>query len=230
MNTSKSIIPKWVVTVVSLLFIGFGIYAVILLTSKKTGDEGCYSFNDNTKQGWTLDQLYDIDLNQSQIIKDNLHLMSQVKIPYEPLELTCNQGFLQASTLNYQIPDSLVSNCLFYFVSPDLTGNPDWQEIIGFSFDITRNFTNTSGDRYKYEVFAEIIVENESGDEEILFENFIDPDKKSYLKLSNIGIPYYFRCIPVELANDIYTIKQLRIGCITPGYNFNPNDQFKGLG
>jgi len=228
MNTSQSKIPKWVVTVIILIFIGFGIYAVMLLTSKKTGDEGCFSFNDEKVQGWTLDQLYNIDLSQSQIIKDDKHLKSQVKISYEPLELSCKKGFLQASTPNYQVPDSLVNNCMFYFVSPTLTSDPDWQEIIGFRFDITRNFTSTLGDRYKYEVFAEIIVENENGDEEVLFENFIDPDKKSYLNLSKLGIPYYYRCIPVELSNNTYTIKQLRIGCIAPGYSFNPNDQFKG--
>ena len=59
-----------------LIFIGFGIYAIILLTSKKPGEEGCFSFNDGTLQGWTLDQLYDINLNQSQIIKDDKHITS----------------------------------------------------------------------------------------------------------------------------------------------------------
>ncbi|MCD4731286.1 MAG: hypothetical protein K8R74_11830 [Bacteroidales bacterium] len=228
MNKSQAKIPKWVVTVLILIFIGFGIYTVIFLASKKTGEEGCFSFNDGTIQGWTLDQLYDIDLNQSQIIKDNKHNTSQVKIPYEPFKLSNNPDELLALASVYQVPDSAINNCLFYFVSPELSDNPDWQNITGFRFDITRNFTSTSGDWYGHKVFAEIIVENESGDEEILFENFIDPDKKSYLNISNLGIPYYYRCIPVELSDGIYTIKQLRIGCILIGYNFNPNIQFNG--
>lgn len=228
MNTSQTKIPKWVAIILILVLIGFGIYAIILLTDKKTGQEGCFNLNEGTLQGWTLDQLYDIDLNQSQIIKDDKHNKSQVKIPYEPFKLSNNQGVLQAYAPTYQVPDSTVNNCLFYFVSPELSGDPNWQNAAGFRFDITRNFTSSSGDWYGHKVFAEIIVENESGDKEILFENFIDPDKKSYLDISNLGIPYYYRCIPVELSDGIYTVKQLRIGCILIGYNFNPYVEFNG--
>ena len=117
---------------------------------------------------------------------------------------------------------------MFYFVSPELSNDLNWQNAIGFRFGIIRNFTSSSGDWYRYNIFAEMIVENESGEEEILFENFIDPEKKSYLNISNLGIPYYFRCIPVELSDGIYTVKQLRIGCILNGHNFNPNIQFNG--
>ena len=226
MKTSQEIIPKWVVAVVILIFIGFGIYAIILLTSKKPAEEGCFSFNKGT-QGWTLDQLYDIDLNQSQIIKDDKHNTSQVKIPYEPFKFSNNPDELIAYPSVYQVPDSTVNNCLFYFVSPVLYDDPNWQNIAGFRFDITRSFTSIPADWYGY-VFAEIIVENESGDEKILFENFIDPDKKSYLDISRLGIPYLYQCIPVELSDGIYTVKQLRIGCITIGYNLNSYAVFKG--
>lgn len=228
MNTSQAIIPKWVVTVIILIFIGFGIYSVILLTSKKADDEICFSFNDGTLQGWSIDQLYDIDLTQSQIIKDNKHLTSQEKIPFEILELSNNQGLLQASTPNYQVPDSSVNNCLFYFVSPELSDNPNWQNISGFKFDISRSFTSSTGDWYGHKVFAEIKVENKSGNEEILFENLIDPDKKSYLDISMLGVPHYYRCIPRELTEGDYKIKQLRVGCIIPGFNCNSNVKFLG--
>ena len=230
MNTSKAIIPKWVAAVIILIFIGFGIYVIYLLTSKETSEKGCFSFNDGTLQGWTIDQVYDIDLNQSQVIKDNKHNTSQVKIPYEPFELSIKQGVLQAYTPDYQVPDSSVNNCVFYFVSPDLSDNPDWQNIVGFRFDITRTFTSTTGDWYGHKVFAEIITENESGDEEILFENFVDVNKKTYLSITNLDIPYYFQCKPTELniAGSNYKVKQLRIGCTLIGHNFNPNVQFSG--
>jgi hypothetical protein len=117
---------------------------------------------------------------------------------------------------------------MFFFVSPDLTDDLDWQNIAGFSFGITRSFTCTSGDWYQYNIFAEIIAEDESGTEVILFENLLDPEKKSYLHLYNVNIPYYKYCIPTELSSSVYTIKQLRIGCILNGYNFNPNIQFSG--
>lgn len=230
MNTSQAKIPKWVVTVIILIFIGFGIYAIILLTSKKSGEEGCFSFNEGTLQGWTLDQLYDIDLNQSQIIKDDKHIKSQVKIPYEPFKLSNNPEELLAHASVYQVPDSTIDHCLFYFVSPELSDDPDWQNIAGFRFDITREFTSSSGDWYTHKVFAEIIVANESGAEEILFENFIDPNKKSHLNIIKKDIPYFFRCIPTELqaSSSSYTIKQIRIGCIMMGFNYNPNVQFSG--
>lgn len=228
MNTSKAIIPKWVVTVIILLFIGFGIYAVILFTSKRSSEESCFSFNDGTTQGWTLDQLYDIDLNQSQIIKDGKHNTSQVKIPYEPFKFSNNPEGLLADASVYQVPDSTVNNCMFYFVSPDLSDDPNWQNITGYRFDITRSFTSTTGDWYGNKVFAEIIVENESGGKEILFENLIDPDKKSYLDILRLDIPYYFQCKPAELSDGTYTIKQLRIGCVITGYNYNPYVKFNG--
>jgi hypothetical protein len=230
MSTSQTKIPKWVTIIVILMLIGFGAYLIFVLVDKPAKTQGCFDLSDGNLHGWTLDQLYDIDLNKSQIIKDGLHNKSHVKIPFEPFQFTNNAGALSASASSYQISDSTVNNCMFYFVSPDLSEKPEWQTISGFIFDITRNFTSTTGDWYAHNVFAEILVVNISGEEEILFENYIDPDKKSYLSIALLGIPYYFRCLPVELAKDNYnyTIKQLRIGCTVPGFNYNPNVQFSG--
>jgi hypothetical protein len=230
MDISQAKIPKWVALILILLIVGFGIYLVLTFTIKKTDPEGCFHFNDGTLQGWTLDQLYVFDSDQSQKLAIESHEDPQVKIPYEPFELSNIPSVIQAYASTYQIPDSTVEHCKFYFVSPDLSDDPNWQNISGFRFDITREFKSSSGDLYNHKVFAEIIVENESGDEEILFEKIEGPDQKNYMPIRNLDVPYYFGCIPVELSiySSTYTIKQLRIGCIIIGYNFIPNVQFNG--
>lgn len=228
MDISQTKIPKWVVAVIIIVFVAFGIYVVTVVKNDQPDEEGCFRFNGTSSYGWTIDQIYDIDINQSQIIKDDLHNKSHTKLPYEPLEILNEDKALLAYTSDWFIPDSMVNNCMFFFVSPDLSDDDNWQNIAGFSFGIARSFTCSSGEWYRYNVFAEIIAEDESGSEVILFENLIDPEKKSYLHLSALNTPNYKHCLPTELASSEYTIKQVRIGCILNGFNYNPNIKFSG--
>lgn len=230
MKTSQTKFPQWAVVLLILIFIVLVGYTIMILTNKKTDNEDCFSFNDNTLQGWTIDQLYAIDLDLSQDLTIGKHNDPLVKIPYEPFELSTTSEELLAHSSIYNVPDSTINHCAFYFVSPILSNNLDWQDIAGFSFEITREFSSNTGDWYSHKVFAEIIVENKSGAEEILFENFIDPNIKSHLSIEKKNTPYFFGCKPTDLqtSDSNYKIKQIRIGCIMIGFNYNPNVQFSG--
>lgn len=230
MKTSQSKFPKWVGVILILIIAIVVVYAVMILANKKIGKEGCFSFNNDDTQGWTIDQMYAIDLDLSQDLTIGKHNDPLVKIPYEPFALSGSSQELIAISSTYDVSDSSINHCAFYFVSPVLSDNLAWQDIAGFSFDITREFTSNTGDWYNHKVFAEIIVENKSGGEQILFENFIDPNKKSHLSVTKKNTPYYFRCKPTELetASSNYVIKQIRIGCIMIGFNYNPNVEFNG--
>jgi len=230
MKSSKQTIPKSLALIIILLFVIAGVYIIVKFALKNPSKEGCFYFINGESQGWTIDQLYTFDSGPAQKVTMESPDDTLVEIPYEPFEFSNTSDMIQAYTSAIQITDSTVEHCKFYFTSPDLSNDPDWQNIIGFRFDIIRDFTGSSGDWYSHKVFAEIFAENESGEEEIFYEKYPDTDQMNYLEIRNLGVPYYFRSIPAELKfpNGDFTIKQVRIGCVIKGFNYNPNLKFNG--
>ncbi len=230
MKLSQVTVPKSVALILILLIVLVGGYVVITYGLKKPSTEGCFFFTNGEIQGWTIDQLYAFEEGELRKITVDGPDDPETKIPYEPFELSNIPDMIQAYASEFQITDSTAEHCKFYFTSPDLSEDPNWQDIIGFRFNINREFKSHTIDWYSHKVFAEILAVDENGSEEILHETYFETDEMNYLEIDNFGVPYFFRCIPVELKNPTgkYTIKQLRIGCVIKGFNYNPNVQFKG--
>jgi hypothetical protein len=103
---------------------------------------GCFKFNNNGTENWTIDQIFDTATN----------------VYYKPLlwggifygfELANNQNLaLKASAKHgVVIPASNIMSCYILLESPDLTSNPDWQNISGYSLDVYRTLTAPCGDK-----------------------------------------------------------------------------------
>lgn len=123
-------INKWPkqVAIIGLLAI-IVIAGAYLLTLKKP--PGCFKFDDGTTQNWTLDQLYDTNSDPYQ------------KLSYAPFSLANHQNIaLEATAPNFMITDKNVKSTDIYLVSPDISKDPDWNGVTGYSFDIRREFTS----------------------------------------------------------------------------------------
>jgi hypothetical protein len=129
MNNNKEI-NAWIkpIAIIGLLAIVI-LAGVYLFTLKKP--IGCFKFDDGTTQNWTLDQLYNTNSDPYQ------------KISYNPFTLTNHQNIaLEANASTFMILDKNVDRTDIYFVSPDISTDPDWNNIVGYSVDIRKEFVN----------------------------------------------------------------------------------------
>jgi len=86
---------------------------------------GCFRFDDGTTQGWSLDQAYDSSppLNKLTVVGGGFALANSAHLA------------LQAKADPFVVIENVTSGDI-YLESPDLTQNPDWQGIKGYSLDL----------------------------------------------------------------------------------------------
>ena len=109
---------------------------------------GCFIFNDGTTLNWSIDQLYgwlkgpnyDPVNNPDDLVRAKISPFTQY-LPWNGFNLGNYMNLaLSAEVGKLFILDPDVVKCSFYFESPDLNSNPQWQNAKGYNLDIHRLF------------------------------------------------------------------------------------------
>ncbi len=113
---------KWLISILSL----FALFAVVgLIVIFKPKPVGCFSFNDGTIQGWTLDQ-------------SNLPSTTVAN----PFKLVNSQKLaLAAEATDFFVTDPKATKMEILLKSPTLDNQKAWQAIKGFGLDTQRMFS-----------------------------------------------------------------------------------------
>lgn len=219
MNSPK---PKWIIAIGLLLIIlGSGIY---LMWVKPPG---CFKFNDGTTQNWTLDQLYDTNSTPLKKITTFIPGTPPTYKTYTPFSLANHQNIaLEANAGLYLVSDKKVKSADIYFESPDLSKDTNWQNIVGYSIDVRREFYSPCFDTPK-SCFAQLqlkMIDTSDNSAHLLAET----DKAGKFKFHELKLntPY-----PLEwkwgkklkvggkfLTSSDYKVEHVRVRFTMPGW------------
>ncbi len=165
---------------------------------------GLFDFNDGTTQGWTLDQLY---INWNNPVKITPAIGFSLQNSNNKLSVTT--GALKTGSLDKNE---------FYLESPDLSSNPDWQGITGYSLDITRNLQSWCWGDAPNLFFVQLylkVIDTADGNKEKQYaeygSNFIFHD------MNKTGQLYHFSWSPSLLADPRYVVKKIRLRIMGQG-------------
>ena len=220
MDSSKL---KWIIIVV--LIIGSGIY---LFKMMEWGEPpGCFKFYDGTTQNWTLDQLYDTKSDPPKKITTFVPGTPPTYKTYTPFSLANHQNIaLEANTGLYLVSNKKVKSADIYFESPDLSKDTNWQNIVGYSIDVRREFYSPCGDPPK-KFFAQLqlkMIDTSDNSAHLLAETDTAGDWKFHeLKLNT---PYslewkWGKKLEVGgkfLTSSDYKVEHVRVRFIMPGW------------
>jgi len=133
---------------------------------------GCFTFDDGTAQNWTLMQFYETDsipaiYDESSTYKKIMHVTAgnpPKTNAFLPYILANHQNIaLEANTgaSGYGIENQNVERADIFFKSPDLSNNLNWQNLKGFSVDVTRvlgtNITSGTPELYNAQLLMWVI-------------------------------------------------------------------------
>ncbi len=163
-----------------------------------------FDFNDGTKQGWTLDQMYETS--------------TQNKItPFTSFSLSNQNNQLAASVSPLLIGDPSIQSYDIYLESPDLSFNANWQDIGGYSIDLQRNLDSQCGhppNVYFAQLQLKVIDISDNNNEKL----FAEHDGSNFVFHHIVfGTPYHFVWQPSFLTDPKYKVKQIRIRLTGPG-------------
>lgn len=177
-----------------------------MVTLKRTG---CFRFNDGTTQNWTLDQLYDAEI--SPLTKVTAYL---------PFVLHNSQNLaLAASVSLLLVTDPNCNKCDIYFDSPDLSSNPDWQGISGFSVDVYRLIGSLCWDfEDLYRTQLQVVLIDTTDNSMHTFGEYDETNNTFISHPIKLATPYHFVWTPSVLSDSKYKIKKLRLRMTMPGY------------
>ncbi len=179
-----------------------GITTLILATS--VFGVGSYDFNDGTTQGWTIDQMY-VTATQQKYTPASGYVLGNINNTLAPY----TSALLHGST----------SNCEFFLESPDVSSNPDWQNLTGYSIEVTRNMTSPCWGDFPDLWYVQLqakVIDTADGNKEKLFaehdgSNFVFHEIYSTYQL------YPIIWSDWSLPSPQYIIKQIRLRILGPG-------------
>ncbi len=159
----------------------------------------CFRF-DNDTQGWTLDQIYKTSTGAK-------------KTPYQGFYLHVDQGRL-AATANPLIIDGQSPQSDRYYIileSPDLTTSSSWQNITGYSLDISRVDLSYCGDPPgTYLVQLKMIVIDVTDNSEHIFTESSGSTPVTH-SIDQSGQNYHFVWTGSFFSDSKYKMKKIRI-------------------
>lgn len=163
-----------------------------------------FDFNDGTKQGWTLDQMYETS--------------TQNKItPFTSFSLSNQNNQLAASVSPLLIGNPSIQSYDIYLESPDLSSNANWQDIGGYSIDLQRNLDSQCGhppNVYFAQLQLKVIDTSDNNNEKL----FAEHDGSNFVFHHIVfGTLYHFVWQPSFLTDPKYKVKQIRIRLTGPG-------------
>lgn len=230
---------KWIgwnktVTILGLLSIAILVGIYFFARAKPPG---CFRFDDGTTQNWTLDQLYDTNSKPPKKITTFVPGTPPTYKTYTPFSLANHQNIaLEADASLYLVSDKTVTSSDIYFESPDLSNDLKWQNIVGYSVDVRREFVSPCFDPpNSFFVQLQLKVINMSDKSEHLIA---ETDKTGKFKFHELkpNTPY-----PLEwkwgnqlkvggklLTSSGYKVKGLRIRFTMPGYISKGECAFRG--
>jgi len=236
----KKIKWKWSKWGLAVLISGVAIFLIIKLIPgiiSPPKPPGCYKFDNGTTQGWTLDQLYiakpapKTGGPQKKVMQIAFH-PPYTPQPYTPFMLLNHKNIaLEAYAPMYLILDNKVNLTDIYLESPDLSSDPNWQNIVGYSIDIRREFYNPCFGTKDCTAQLQLRVIDTSDNSPHLFaETEKTATGKTKFKFHEIKLnkPYHFVWKPSFLSNPKYKVKQVRIRLSMPGYHGVKECWFRG--
>lgn len=185
---------------------------------------GCFRFDDGTTQGWTLDQLYDTDAAPPKKVKT---LNGSSYAPF--ILLNHNNIALEANAAFYLITDKSAKSCDIYFESPILLKMQYWQNIIGFSIDVRREFFSPCGDPPgKFLAQLQMRLLNTKTQKDTLIAELTQGSATFLFREIIFNTPNHFEWKPVLLSNPDFAIKQIRVRFIMPGWIADGECAYRG--
>jgi hypothetical protein len=186
------------------LYLPMFIAALLVFSGSTAMSAGLFDFSDGTTQGWTMDQLY---------INWNNPVKVTPAIGFTLLnvnnQLSAGTGALKTGSLDKNE---------FYLESPDLSSNPSWQGITGYSLDITRNLQSWCWGDAPNLFFVQLylkVIDTADGNKEKLFAeygtDFIFHD------IMKTGHLYHFSWSPSWLTGTRYVVKKIRLRIMGQG-------------
>ena len=166
---------------------------------------GCFNFDDGTIQNWTIDQLYETATGNT------------ITKYYSPLVLSNTNKQLYAGAAgypnNYFLIDQSVASADFYFESPDLSNNSNWQNIDGYKIDLGRLFYskcwNPTG-----KFFAQVqmrVIDTSDNNKVKLFAEYSGGNYVFHPMDDYSGTMKQITWKPSFLSDPKYKVKQVRI-------------------
>ncbi|GBD94334.1 hypothetical protein BMS3Abin05_01940 [bacterium BMS3Abin05] len=232
---------KWIgwnkpITVLTLsaIVILAAIYFLIIGRAKAPG---CFQFNDGTLQKWTLDQLYDTYSKPYKKIATFIPGTPPTYKTYTPFSLVNYQNIALAAATNlYLVSDPKVKSADIILESPNLSKDPNWQNSVGYSIDVRREFYSPCFDPPK-SFFAQLqlkIIDTSDNSEHLLAER----DQTGNFKFHEIKFnkPYSLKwkwgktlkLKTKSLSPSGYKVKHIRIRFTMPGWISKEECFFRG--
>lgn len=185
------------------------------ITPEPPKPAGCFLFDDGTTQNWVLDQLYETTSKPQKKLTPFTHPTTG---QFFGFVLSNSQNLaLAASAMPLVIADPNVKQCDIYLESPDLSLNPNWQNIVGYCIDLYRTVTSPCGESTNPSFFAQLQLRVvDTSNKPHLFVEW-DATKKDYiLHPIKLLTHYHFTWKPSFLINTKYKVQKIRIRLTMP--------------
>ena len=175
------------------------IFVLFRVSTALFSQPGSFDFNDGTLQNWQIDQLYDTNTGNA------------ITSSYTALPLMNDNNKLRVNGIATQSSmNSSITSADFFFESPDLSGNSNWQNITGYSVNISHNWTSKCGlpvGTYFYQVQIRLIDTSDGNKVKL----FAEHDGTNYVFHSFDPGSYANTWEPSFLSDSKYKVKQVRI-------------------
>jgi len=191
---------------------------------------GCYKFNDGTTQNWNLDQLYVYDSANIASYKKITPFTHPITGQFYGFVLMNSQKLALAASVTLLVYTSPPKTdlCDIYLESPDLSTNPNWQDIAGYSIDIYRTIDSpcggTTDPKGNPRFFAQLQLRviDTSDNKPYTFSEWNAKTKDFDFHIIKLLTPYNFVWKPSFLSDPKYKVKQVRVRLTMPNILIPP--------
>ncbi|MBL8153477.1 MAG: hypothetical protein JNM70_04775 [Anaerolineae bacterium] len=208
-----SIDEKWIFWESPVEIITSHMKELIPQAIKAISKVGCFRFDDGTTQNWKLDQLYDSGTQASIAYFSGFTLANSQKLA------------LAATACPLLFVNNQVDLCDIYLQSPDLTLEPNWQQITGFSLDLQRCIGSPCGEPKTPKYFAQLqlFADDLTDNSHHQFAEWNAATNSFKFNPVALNQPYHFVWKVPTLAQRKWQIKSVRVRLTMPNVN-------KGIG